>query len=248
MKLIVVLLCLIVLMVLAWSIIKKCYANQKINLTKLSSKQIGKIIYEYALSIESKKYALDGKDVFTKKGEYRSDFLKRVNSRYSELSHVIAPNGDFSGSFLDFSLSHYIFVRRKDIPSVLSDYIVKIENDRKHMHDQMLRTHPFMTVGQFMDFRKQESGDSVGVYVIYNQSKDKYYVGQAKRLLFRVNQHFTGHGNGDVYADYVYGDKFLLQMIPLSGSGFTDIDEMERVMIDRYDAYSKGYNKTVGNK
>ena len=65
MKLIVVLLCLIVLMVLAWSIIKKCYANQKINLTKLSSKQIGKIIYEYALSIESKKYAMDGKDVFT---------------------------------------------------------------------------------------------------------------------------------------------------------------------------------------
>ena len=99
-----------------------------------------------------------------------------------------------------------------------------------------------------MEYRKRSSGDCVGIYVIYNISKNMYYVGQAKRLLFRINQHFTGHGNGEVYADFLYGDEFVLQMIPLAGSGFSDIDEMERVMIQKYDAYNTGYNRTVGNK
>lgn len=47
-----------------------------------------------------------------------------------------------------------------------------------------------------------------GVYVLYNKSKNMYYGGQAKKVLDRVNAHFTGHGNGDVYADYKYGDIF----------------------------------------
>ena len=31
----------------------------------------------------------------------------------------------------------------------------------------------------------------------------------------RVNAHFTGKGNGDVYADYKYGDEFIIKMISL---------------------------------
>ena len=88
----------------------------------------------------------------------------------------------------------------------------------------------------------------VGVYVIYNATRGMYYVGQAKRLYFRVNQHFTGHGNGDVYADYKYGDIFTIKIIALANSGFSTLNELEKEAITYYDAYRRGYNKTRGNR
>ena len=62
--------------------------------------------------------------------------------------------------------------------------------------------------------------------------KDIYYVGQAIRIIFRVNQHFTGRGNGDVYADYKYGDSFTIRLLPLSTSGYDSLDRFEKEMID----------------
>lgn len=90
--------------------------------------------------------------------------------------------------------------------------------------------------------------DYVGVYVLFNETKNMYYVGQAKKVLQRVNTHFTGHGNGDVYADYKYGDSFKIKTIGFAGSGYDSIDELEKDTIKTYNAYSKGYNKTRGNR
>lgn len=90
--------------------------------------------------------------------------------------------------------------------------------------------------------------DFAGVYILYNNTKNMYYVGQGKKVFQRVNNHFTGHGNGDVYADYKYGDKFTIKMIALENSGFTTLNELERNTIATYDAYAKGYNKTRGNR
>lgn len=90
--------------------------------------------------------------------------------------------------------------------------------------------------------------DFSGVYIIYNHTQDMYYVGQGKKVFQRVNNHFTGHGNGDVYADYKYGDDFTIKMIALEKSGFKTLNELERNTIMTYNAYSRGYNKTKGNK
>lgn len=87
-----------------------------------------------------------------------------------------------------------------------------------------------------------------GIYILYNQTKNMYYVGQGKQVLNRVNAHFTGKGNGDVYADYKYGDEFSIKMIALDASDFTTLNELERYTISRYNAFSRGYNKTRGNK
>ena len=87
-----------------------------------------------------------------------------------------------------------------------------------------------------------------GVYVIHNITKDMYYVGQAKEVLNRVNSHFTGSGNGDVYADYKYGDKFNVSIIALENSGYNNLNDLERDTISVYNAYNKGYNKTRGNR
>ena len=86
-----------------------------------------------------------------------------------------------------------------------------------------------------------------GVYILYNETKNMYYVGQSVKVFDRVNQHFTGKGNGDVYADYKYGDKFEISLIGLTESGFDNLNELERYAIKKYDAYANGYNKTKGN-
>lgn len=90
--------------------------------------------------------------------------------------------------------------------------------------------------------------DFAGVYILYNHTKNMHYVGQGKKVFQRVNNHFTGHGNGDVYADYKYGNDFTIKMIALESSGFKTLNELKRNTIAAYNAYAKGYNKTRGNK
>ena len=87
-----------------------------------------------------------------------------------------------------------------------------------------------------------------GVYILHNQTKNMYYIGQSIGLLNRVNNHFTGKGNGDVYADYKYGDKFTIKMLSLKNSGYETLNDLERETIEAYSLKFKLYNKTKGNK
>ena len=89
--------------------------------------------------------------------------------------------------------------------------------------------------------------DFTGVYVLHNKSKDMYYVGQSVKVVSRVLQHLTGHGNGDVYADFKYGDEFEVSTVSLVDSGYGNLNDLERDTIAAYDAYNNGYNKTAGN-
>lgn len=132
---------------------------------------------------------------------------------------------------------------------------VRIKNKIKKLADNALEVTP----EEFFKIRNSSNGgrgkkhvstryDFAGVYILYNHTKNMYYVGQGKKVFQRVNNHFRGHGNGDVYADYKYGDKFTIKMIALENSGFSTLNELERNTIKVYAAYSKGYNKTRGNK
>lgn len=116
-----------------------------------------------------------------------------------------------------------------------------------------------MTVEEFFEMRKKSFGgrgcpsyaltqNFMGVYILYNKTKNMYYVGQGKEVLNRVNSHFTGKGNGDVYADYKYGDYFTIKMIALDKSGYASLNELERNTIMTYDSFASGYNKTRGNR
>lgn len=132
---------------------------------------------------------------------------------------------------------------------------INIKKKIKGLSDSVLEITP----EEFFKIRNSSNGgrgrkhisteyDFSGVYIIYNHTKDMYYVGQGKKVFQRVNNHFTGHGNGDVYADYKYGDGFTIKMIALEKSGFKTLNELERNTIMTYNAYSRGYNKTKGNK
>lgn len=110
-----------------------------------------------------------------------------------------------------------------------------------------------MTPDEFFRFRnhllKSKSVRKVpGVYILFNKTQNMHYVGQSVDVLNRVNAHLTGKGNGDVYADYKYGNEFTIRIIKLANSGFKTLNELERHAIKTYNAYSRGYNKTRGNK
>ena len=92
------------------------------------------------------------------------------------------------------------------------------------------------------------SHDFAGIYIFTNMDDGRCYVGQAHNVISRVNQHLTGKGNGDVYADYVHGAHFEIRMIALKGSGYHTLDDLERTAIAATGAYERGYNKTRGNR
>lgn len=86
-----------------------------------------------------------------------------------------------------------------------------------------------------------------GVYILHNTEKDLCYVGQSKDVSKRVYNHFSGRGNADVYADYKYGDNFTVQIIPLENTDYVSLNLLERDMIQQYNSYRHGYNRTRGN-
>ena len=106
-----------------------------------------------------------------------------------------------------------------------------------------------MSVKEFFTLRekKRNTDNFTGVYILHNETKNMYYVGQATKIFDRVNNHFTGRGNGDVYADYKYKNIFTIKLLPLAKSEFTSLDKMEKYYINKFNANTKGYNKTAGN-
>lgn len=93
----------------------------------------------------------------------------------------------------------------------------------------------------------RSNNDFSGVYILENTANGKTYVGQSQNVLVRILQHIRGKGSPDVYFDFRSGDLFTAHLIPLEGSSYTNLNDMERDMIEKYKAYENGYNRTHGN-
>ena len=94
----------------------------------------------------------------------------------------------------------------------------------------------------------------VGCYVIRNKEKDKYYVGQSKDVLRRLKQHFKNAvPHNPIFAEDYYTsawaekeDLFEFKIFKLDTKD--EMDQKEAELIEQYDAYTRGYNGTHGNK
>lgn len=200
------------------------------------------------------KYKYDPSAMYKQNGEYRSSVLKLFYDTENKINSSLCLSEDETYLFISSLQQNGLItedgkVKRKDIDGLLKEYgsfLYSLDSIRDKKQKEKI-TESGVTPEEFLKYKMNSNGDIVGVYIIYNQSKDMYYVGQAKRLFFRVNQHFTGHGNGDVYADYKYGDRFIIKLIPLNESGYDDIDKLEKDKIEEYKAKEAGYNKTTGN-
>jgi hypothetical protein len=85
----------------------------------------------------------------------------------------------------------------------------------------------------------------VGIYVLYNETKNKYYVGQAKALTARIKKHFEIE---QIARDFLSGDKISVKVLTAAelDSDFR-LDHIEKLGIEIYNAETNGYNKTGGN-
>lgn len=98
--------------------------------------------------------------------------------------------------------------------------------------------------------RKVVLEDFEGCYILWNISDNRTYVGQSIHVMQRVREHFGTlgtAGSADVYRDYRSGHVFLVEVISLSSTQFSDLNELERIMISYCDGYGSGYNRTRGN-
>lgn len=230
--------------------IKKIYWNKKIDLraATLSDKWFREAFLNYSRKIVASQYNKNGKNIKTKKGEYRADYMNDVNIYFSQLKQECFIENWLSEDFCCYAETYFSrIIRRKELNRLISAYRNYKNEIIASNYKQFQESTNAITPSEFFEIRSMQSGDFVGAYIIFNQTKQKYYVGQAKRLYFRINQHFTGHGNGDVYADYKYGDQFYIKIISLADSGYHDLDLLEKDLIYQYQANITGYNKTKGN-
>ena len=246
-----VLLVLALMLLLPWIILIVCIHvrdNMPIKLEELKQEGVLNTIRRVAINIVKEKFCSEGKPVCTKKGNYRVDFLKAVSAEQKDIENISFKNGELSEDIRAWAYRNHIKpIRRKHVYSIIDGYVRYFKNVQGKRFDAFLEQYAWITPDDFFKVKGLQSGDSVGVYILYNESQEIYYVGQATRLIFRINQHFTGHGNGDVYADYKYGDQFKIRAIRLVDSGYSDLDKLERDLIEKYEAYQLGYNKTKGN-
>lgn len=87
------------------------------------------------------------------------------------------------------------------------------------------------------------TGDITGLYVLHNQTKGLCYVGQSAGAIARAAAQLLGRGNKDVYADYKYGDAFSVRIIPLEGSGYSNLKDFKRAAVQAFAATSNMYGR-----
>jgi len=92
---------------------------------------------------------------------------------------------------------------------------------------------------------KSADKGGVGIYVMYNETKNKFYVGQAKQLHKRIRDHFVVE---DITRDYLAGDKIRVKMLTANElDADYRLDHIEKTGIEIFNSDKNGYNKTGGN-
>lgn len=86
-----------------------------------------------------------------------------------------------------------------------------------------------------------------GLYVLYNTTKKKYFVGVDEHVLDAVMWQLSGKGYTDVYADVRAGDVFVVRTIPyskLKQMGYADLQGLWSIAVMAFKATNpkKGYH------
>ena len=194
------------------------------------------ILFDLAAEDIELEFKNAGKQFYKKDGNITANALSKIEQKEDEYGAKLTRNKVFRKPIR----RHIKWNRLRG--KQLNKYLRK-ESDMK----RLIKSKKF-TPQNFQNARKKIKEDLPGVYVLYNSSRNMYYVGQAKHLYSRVNQHMTGHGNGDVYSDYKHGDSFSIKLCPIKYTPYKSLNRFEKDMIAYHNAYTMGYNKTAGNR
>lgn len=100
------------------------------------------------------------------------------------------------------------------------------------------------------NFSNRDLESKKGVYIIWNKTKNIYYVGQSKNLYKRIfTQHFsisTADVKNVIFAkDWYDSNEFLYKIFFCETKD--ELDNLEKKYIEIYDSFKNGYNSTNGN-
>lgn len=119
----------------------------------------------------------------------------------------------------------------------------------KSKRKEIAENNGFIPLKDFINEYRNSKDKEVlvpGMYVIWNKTKNKYYVGQAYNMYKRISSgHFDINGNCKnilFYDDYNNGDEFWVSFI---GCNRSELNKMEKETIRTYSPNI--YNKTKGN-
>jgi len=137
--------------------------------------------------------------------------------------------------------------RLKDLDRAEKKYKLEVFKQTKDQLKDRLKTQIDGKEWKSLDsvLRSADKGVS-GIYILYNRTKNKYYVGQAKELLKRVRDHFKVE---DIALDYyMSGDTIEIKFLTAAELG-TDyrIDHIEKTGMEIFNSENDGYNKKAGN-
>lgn len=92
---------------------------------------------------------------------------------------------------------------------------------------------------------KSADKGGIGIYILFNATKNKYYVGQAKQIYKRIREHFQVE---DIARDLLNGDEIRTMFLTANElDADYRMDHIERVGIEIFDAEKNGYNKKQGS-
>lgn len=207
--------------------------------------------YEDLLDIASEKAAqrtvdryFIGRNKYRKDGRLSKYYITKVQQKYDSYRNDLRCQGIVFLRYIQLVLP-FLTVNQVTVP-----LLTKLIYEYFEMNALAIFSEKSidMSVDEMKIMKSVLPNDVVGCYLIYNVTKQKCYVGQSNSIYNRLFQHFSCKGCEAVYADYLQGDVFRLTAFPLCSSQYNSLDEMEREYILRYDAFTKGYNKTIGNR
>lgn len=133
--------------------------------------------------------------------------------------------------------------------SILSDYNKKLL-EVKPLSNSVSHDESFIMLKFFSGLEYEKI---IGVYVIHNKEKDKYYVGQSKDVMKRIKQHFNGTTpQNPIFAEDYYTSQIenrdnIFEVKVIRCETKDELDSLEKKLIYDYDSFNNGYNRTSGN-
>lgn len=144
----------------------------------------------------------------------------------------------------------FIYKQKKEIEKI-KDVYNKKRLDIKRLPTSLFENNKDSDFFPIQDISMFNQERITGVYIIKNNENLKYYVGQSKDVLRRLRQHFKENiPQNIIFAEDYYLSKnkdklFSVKIIPLQTKD--ELDRTEKMLIEKYDSFNCGYNKTKGN-